>query len=185
MVSARGVEPVPEKVTAVQQWPPPRSVRNLRGFLGLSGFYRWFIKGYATLVAPLTTLLAKDQFHWTPEADKAFTKLKEALCQAPILALPDFSAPFVIETDASRAGMGAILSQHHHPLAFFRKPFCSKLLWASTYVRELAAITAAIKKWRQYLLGHRFIIFLPITEAWKSSWHRRSKLQSSQFTLHV
>ena len=158
VVSARGVEPVPEKVLAVQQWPPPRSVRHLRGFLGLSGFYRRFIKGYATLATPLTALLATDQFGWTPEAEDAFNRLKEALCKAPVLALPDFAAPFIIETDASGAGMGAILSQHHHPLAFFSKPFCSKLLRASAYVRELAAITAAVKKWRQYLLGHHFSI---------------------------
>lgn len=158
VVSARGIEPVPEKVLAVQQWPPPQSVRHLRGFLGLLGFYRRFIKGYATLAAPLTALLAKDQFGWTPEADDAFNRLKEALCKAPVLALPDFSAPFIIEIDASGAGMGAILSQHHHPLAFFSKPLCSKLLRASAYVRELAAITAEVKKWRQYLLGHHFSI---------------------------
>ena len=74
------------------------------------------------------------------------------------MGLPDFSVPFVIEIDASRIGMGAILSQHHHPLAFFNKHFCSKLLRASTYVRELTAITAVVKKWRQYLLVHHLVI---------------------------
>ena len=158
LVSVKGVERVPEKVIAVQQWPTPNSTRALRGFLGLSGFYRRFIRGYATLAAPLTALLAKDKFNWNPEADRAFHLLKDALCQAPVLRLPDFNSEFVIETDASGIGMGAILSQHHHPLAFFSKPFCSKLLPASTYVRELAAITTTVKKWRQYLLGHRFVI---------------------------
>lgn len=110
------------------------------------------------LTAPLTTLLTNDQFQWTPAADHAFSKLKEALCQAPILGLPDFSLPFVVETDASGMGMGAILSQQNHPIAFFSKTFCSKLLRASTYVREIVAITMAIKKWRQYLLGHHFLI---------------------------
>jgi len=73
LVSEKGVEPVPAKVAAVQQWPTPQSTRALQGFLGLSGFYRRFIKGYATIAAPLTTLLAKDQFHWTYDADQAFS----------------------------------------------------------------------------------------------------------------
>lgn len=130
----------------------------MRGFLDLIGFYHRFIKGYATLAAPLTTLLTKDHFQWTSEADQAFSKLKEALCQAPVLGSPNFDSLFVVETNASGIGMGAILSQHHHPFAFFSKPFCSKLLRASTYMRELAAITMAVKKWWQYLLGHRFVI---------------------------
>ena len=121
LVSEKGVEPVPAKVTAVQQWPVPRSTRALRRFLGLSGFYRRFIKGYASLAAPLTALLAKDQFHWSEEADRAFSQLKLALCQALVLGLPHFNSPFVIKTDASGIGMGAILSQHHHPLAFFQQ----------------------------------------------------------------
>ena len=69
------------------------------------------------------TLLMKDQFQWTPEVDQAFSRLKEALGQAPVLGLADFTSPFVVETDASGIGIGAILSQHHHPLAFFNKPF--------------------------------------------------------------
>ena len=148
IVSEQGVEPVPTKVTSVHQWPPPMSVRALRGFLGLSGFYHRFIKGYATLIAPLIALLAKDSFHWTQAADQAFRKLKEAFCTTLVLRLPDFSLPFVLETDALGTGMGVVLSQQHHPIAFFSKSFCPKLLRASTYVRELAAITVAVKKWR-------------------------------------
>lgn len=84
--------------------------------------------------------------------------MKQALTSAPVLSLPDFQLPFTIETDASAIGMGAVLSQRGHPIAYFSKPFSPKLLRASTYVRELFAITAAVKKWRQYLLGHSFII---------------------------
>lgn len=152
------LKPVPTKVEAIQQWPIPSSTRALRGFLGLSGFYRRFIKGYVSIVAPLTQLLAKDKFRWSPEAQEAFNKLKEVIFHALVLGLLDFSLPFVIEIDASRVGMGAILSQQNHLIAFFNKAFCPKLLHASTYVRELATITSAVKKWRQYLLGHQFII---------------------------
>ncbi|GAU49705.1 hypothetical protein TSUD_182030 [Trifolium subterraneum] len=158
IVSTKGVEPIQAKVQAIQQWLVPRSVKALRGFLGLTGFYRRFIQGYATIATPLTQLLKKDQFGWNQEAQLAFETLKMAITQAPILVLPNFSLPFTVETDASGVGMGAVLSQQNHPIAFFSKPFCPILLRSSTYVRELFAITAAVKKWRQYLLGHQFII---------------------------
>lgn len=80
------------------------------------------------------------------------------MTQAPILHLPDFTKPFVLQTDASDLGMGAVLHQNNHPIAFLSKKFCPKLLHASTYVRELHAITTAVKKWRHYLLGRHFII---------------------------
>ena len=107
---------------------------------------------------PLSQLLTKAELVWSSEADSAFQRLKQVVTTAPVLALPDFSKPFTIETDASGLGMGAVLSQDGHPISFFSKQFCPRLLRASTYVRELAAITAAVKKWRQYLLGHSFII---------------------------
>ena len=158
MVSEKGVEPVQAKVEAIQQWPIPKTLKALRGFLGLTGFYRRFIQGYASIAAPLTHLLKKDSFGWNDDAQLAFDTLKRVLSQAPVLILPNFTLPFTVETDASGVGMGAVLSQQNHPIAFFSKPFCPKLLNSSTYVRELFAITAAVKKWRQYLLGHSFVI---------------------------
>lgn len=110
------------------------------------------------MVAPLTKLLCHWQFSWNQEADDAFQNLKNAFTATLVLALLDFSAPFVVETDASGSGMGAVLTQGGHPLAYFSKQFCPKLLNSSTYVCELAAITTAVRKWCQYLLGHHFII---------------------------
>lgn len=158
IVSHQGVEPEPSKIRAMVEWPIPSTIKALRGFLGLTGFYRKFIQGYASIAAPLTALLRKDSFVWNIDAQSAFEKLKEAMTKAPVLALPDFLKPFTLETDASGTAMGAVLMQNHHPIAFFSKPFCPRLLCASTYVRELHAITTAVQKWRQYLLGHPFVI---------------------------
>lgn len=159
IISQHGVQADPEKIKAMVEWPIPTSVTALRGFLGLTGFYRKFIRGYAAIASPLTQLLRKDAFLWNDIAQQAFEALKVAMSEAPMLVLPDFSIPFVLETDASGSAMGAVLMQNGHPIAFFSKPFCPRLLRSSTYVRELHAITTAVKKWRQYLLGHPFTIF--------------------------
>lgn len=158
LVSGRGVEPMADKVAAIVNWPRPQSTRAVRSFLGLAGFYRRFIRGYAMIAEPLVRLTTMETFQWTSQAQQAFENLKVALATAPVLALPDFQIPFTMETDASGSGMGAVLSQKGHPIAYFSKPFSPKLLTASTYVRELFAITSAVKKWRQYLLGHQFTI---------------------------
>jgi len=142
------------------EWPQPTSTTLLRGFLGLTGFYRKFIKGYASIASPLTNLLKKDSFMWSSEVDHSFQTLKKAMTEAPTLAVPDFTIPFDLETDASGKAMGAVLMQQNHPIAFFSKQLCPRLLRSSTYVRELHAITTAVKKWRQYLLGHPFTIHI-------------------------
>ncbi|XP_028794470.1 uncharacterized protein LOC114750095 [Neltuma alba] len=158
VISANGVEVDPTKINSVLQWPTPQSVTQLRGFLGLSGYYRRFIRQYANLASPLTKLLHKDAFHWSPEAQTAFDQLKSALTQAPILALPDFSKTFILETDASGVGIGAVLSQNGHPIAYFSKQISPRMQAQSAYVRELYAITQAVAKFRHYLFGHHFII---------------------------
>lgn len=119
--STKVVEPEPSKIQSMVDWPTPTSLKLLRGFLGLTGFYRRFIKGCAEIAAPLPCLLRKDQFHWNEEAQSAFEQLKIAMTRAPVLALSDFSLPFVIETNASGTGMGAILMQHNHPIAYYSK----------------------------------------------------------------
>lgn len=112
MVSHQRVEPVALKITAIHQCPQPRSIKALRSFLGLEGFYRRFIRGYATIAAPLVKVTAIDPFHWTLQAQLAFDNLKHALSTVPVLALPDFKLPFTVETDASGVGMGASSSLH-------------------------------------------------------------------------
>lgn len=157
-VSGLGVSMENTKVQTVLDWPTPNNVKQLRGFLGLTGYYRRFIKSYANIAGPLTDLLQKDSFLWNNEAEAAFVKLKKAMTEAPVLSLPDFSQPFILETDASGIGVGAVLGQNGHPIAYFSKKLAPRMQKQSAYTRELLAITEALSKFRHYLLGNKFII---------------------------
>lgn len=157
-ISAQGVSTEPSKILAVH-WPIPTSLKELRGFLGLTGYYRKFIRHYGMISRPLTTLLKKGiQFQWTPLTEEAFQLLKQALIQAPVLAIPNFSKQFVMETDASDQGLGAVLMQEEHPVAYLSKSLCPKNQGLSTYEKECLAILMAVEKWRPYLQHKPFLI---------------------------
>ena len=102
-----GVKTDPNKVIAVVEWPRPQKVRELRGFLGLTNYYRKFIRHYRLISRPLTDLLKKEGFCWNPQAEAAFLNLKNVITQAPVLALSNFNKQFVVETDACEKGVGA------------------------------------------------------------------------------
>lgn len=110
------------------------------------------------MAAPLTDLLRKNAFVWSKEATHAFQSLKTALTTTPVLRLPNFDQPFELQTDASALGVGAVLLQDGHALAYFSKILSPRLRESSTYAREMYAITEAVRRWRQYLLGRRFVI---------------------------
>ncbi|CAM8883170.1 unnamed protein product [Rhodiola kirilowii] len=158
IISRDGMAVDPEKIQAVIHWPLPTTIKQLCGFLGLTGYYRRFVAHYASLIASLTQLLRKDAFVWTEEATIAFRSLQHALTSTPVLTLPDFSKQFTVSTDASGHGVGAVLSQDGKPIAFFSKLLPPTIQSSSTYNRELCAAVLAVLKWQQYLLGTRFII---------------------------
>ncbi|XP_019183954.1 PREDICTED: uncharacterized protein LOC109178857 [Ipomoea nil] len=158
IISEHGLKTDPAKLTAVAAWPKPTSVKGLRGFLGLTGYYRRFIKAYGTISRPLTNMLKKDAFQWSNESEVAFEELKKALCTAPVLTLPDFNKEFVVEADACYKGMGAVLMQGGKPVAYFSKGFGNKHLGLSIYEKEYLSIINAVDKWRPYLIGGHFII---------------------------
>ena len=157
-ISGEGVKMDKAKVQTVMEWQEPQNVKQLRGFLGLTGYYPKFIRNYAAIAGPLTDLLKKGAFKWNDQASQAFQQLKKAITSQPVLALPNFDIPFEIETDASGIGIRAVLIQDKHPIAYFSKKMATSMQRQSAYTREFYAITEAIAKFRHYLLGKKFII---------------------------
>lgn len=158
----------PAKVKAVAEWPLPTSRKHLQGFLGFANFYRRFIRNYSQVAAPLTRLTSsKLPYHWSPEADAAFSRLKELFTSAPVLIHPDHSKPFVVEVDASGVGVGAVLSQRSgssaklQPCAFFSRRLSPAERNYDVGDRELLAVKLALEEWRHLLEGaeHPFTIW--------------------------
>lgn len=126
--------------------------------MGITGYYRRFIQDYGKICRPLTELLRKDAFRWNDKAQEAFEVLKSKMARPPVLALPNFSKSFTVETDASAQGMGAVLLQEGHPIAFLSKAFSPKNALLSAYERELLAVVFAVNKWQHYLMSLPFVI---------------------------
>ncbi|CAN6447910.1 unnamed protein product [Victoria cruziana] len=127
IVDEQGVHTDLEKLAAIAAWPQPKDAKRLRGFLGLTGYYRRFIKGYGSIAAPLTQMFRRNAFEWTDKSLKAFGTLKEVLVSSPILTLSDFTKRFVMEIDACDVGVGAVLSQDGHPIAYMSKALTKRV----------------------------------------------------------
>lgn len=130
----------------------------MRGFLGLAGYYRKFVQNSGLIAPPLTRLLKKEAFVWSPEASEAFAWLKHALSTRPMLRLLDFSAKFMIDYDASGSGFGAVLHQGDRPIAFFSRPIAPCYAKLAAYERELIGLVKAVCHWRPYLWGRSFTV---------------------------
>jgi hypothetical protein len=119
IISSSGVATNPSKIKYIQSWLVPKTVKQLRSFLGLTGYYIRFIKDYGLMCKPLHNLLKKDSFVWTSEHTVAFQSLKQKMRSAPVLALPNFELPFILEMDASALGIGVVVMQEGRPIAFY------------------------------------------------------------------
>lgn len=163
VISSEGVKPNPEKTTAVKNFPIPKSCKDIKAFLGLTGYYRRFIANFSNITKPLTSLLKKDvPFVWGESQEKAFNECKRLLTSSPILQYPDFNKEFILTTDASIHAIGAVLSQgdigKDLPIAYASRTLNKAESNYSTIERELLAIVWAVKHFRPYLFGRKFTI---------------------------
>jgi hypothetical protein len=158
LVGKDGVKVDPKKIATMQDWPHPKTLKSLCGFMGLTGYYRKFVKNYEKIATPLTALLKKNSFTWTPVVAQAFQTLKMAMCTTPVLALPDFTKTFFLECDASGKGTGVVLMQEGRPLAFTSKQLSKRNMGKSIYEKEMLAILHLVVLWRPYLLEQCFQI---------------------------
>ena len=164
-VGINGVRVMEDKVAAVSSWPIPKTVRDVRSFLGLAGFYRRFVKNYSSIALPLTQLtrvVTGGPFQWGPAQQTAFDAIKAALKAAPVLLLPDPDKQFVIHCDASGYAVGAVLQQDHgnglQPVSFLSKKMNDAETRYPVHEQELLAIHTALQTWRHYLQPKHFIV---------------------------
>lgn len=147
-----------EKIRAISEWPELRNMTKLRGFIGIFTYYRKFIKSFSQLAASLTDLTRKGALSWSDIAQRAFDRLKEVMSSCPVLALPDFMQPFILECDALGKGISTstLLMQGGHPIAYESRKLLPHERLYSIYDKEMLAILHALAKFRQYLVGNRF-----------------------------
>ena len=163
VVSRAGVQTDPAKTEAVAAWPIPSNMRELRSFLGFCTYYRRFVKNFAHIAAPLHALTKEGTpFNWSESCQQAFSTLKSALVHAPVLQYPDPNAAFILDTDASSVGVGAVLSQVHdgveHVVAYFSRTLTAPERNYCVTRKELLAVVDAIRHFHTYLYGARFTV---------------------------
>ena len=171
LISTEGISPLPNKLDCIQHMPAPRNMKEIKQFLGFTGYYRKFVPRFADISRPLTTLTKKDKkFEWTPACQKSFNLLKETLCGKPILKYADSSKPYILYTDASKFGWAGVLTQSHttvidgkstttdHPVTFVSSLFRgSQLNWAAL-MKEAFAIYMSVKKLSFYLTDAKILL---------------------------
>ncbi|XP_049414692.1 uncharacterized protein LOC125877444 [Solanum stenotomum] len=160
VVSKDGVRVDPDKIEAVQGWTRPTSSTKIRSFVGFAGYYRRFVQGFSTIAAPLTRLTQQTvHFHWSPECEASFQRLKSLLTSAPVLTLPDEGVGFTVYCDASGVGLGDVLMPNGKVVAFASRQLKAHKRNYPTHDLELAAVVFVLKLWRHYLYGVHCEVF--------------------------
>jgi hypothetical protein len=159
VISGQGVSTDSSKIQTILDWPIPKTIIDVRGFLGIVDYYRKFVRHFGIVARPLHDLLRKDvPFQWIVGHDQAFQSLKHALTTSSCLALPNFTQPFHIETNACAVGVGVVLLQNGHPLAYISKAWGLRNQGLSTYGRSIWPSFITVDQWRHYLLQGEFYI---------------------------
>jgi len=160
VISQGGIAVDPSKIEVVLKWESPKSIFEIKSFLGLAGYYRRFIEGFSKLALPLTKLTRKGQaFVWDTQCEHSFQTLKERLTTAPVLVLPNLREPFEVYCDASKMGLGRVLMQNGQMVAYASRQLKTHERNYPTHDLELAAVVFALKMWRHYLFGSKFEVF--------------------------
>ncbi|KAI3720763.1 hypothetical protein L2E82_31756 [Cichorium intybus] len=160
VVSIQGIKVDPSKVEAVMKWEPPKTPTEVRSFLGVAGYYRRFIQDFSHIAVPLTRLTRKEEkFRWQEEQERDFATLKEKLCNAPVLTLPNGTEDFEVYNDASHRGLGCVLMQRGKVIAYASRQLKDLETKYTTHDLELVAIVFALKIWRYYLYGTKCKLF--------------------------
>lgn len=173
MLTKDGIQVDQGKVSAILDFPSPKNVKNVRSMLGMIEWYRRFIPDFSIIAAPITNLLKKSnsKFNWTVEAESAFNRLKLCLTSAPILATPDYSLEFTIQTDACDLGMGAVITQvqqgNERVIEYMSQKFSPAQQKYSTTEKECLAVILAVEKFRCYIEGVNFTV---ITDHSSLTW---------------
>ncbi|GJT62579.1 putative nucleotidyltransferase, ribonuclease H [Tanacetum coccineum] len=160
LIDNQGLHVDPAKIEAVKNWTSPTTPTEVRQFLGLAGYYRRFIEGFSKIAKPLTKLTQKNKnYVWNEEQESAFQLLKQKLCEAPILALPEGNDNFVVYCDASLQGLGVVLMQREKVIAYASRQLKPHEENYTTHDLELGAVIFALKIWRHYLYGTKCTVF--------------------------
>ena len=200
-LTPEGVKPNSKKVEAVKNFPIPKNVKEVKSFLGLTNFYRWHIPDMATISRTLTVLTRKNmEFKWTAECEAAFKEIKKRLVSAPVLRPPDLDRPFILWTDASEKGFGAVLEQesedgHRHPIAYASRVMNgAERKYAPTELED-AALVFALEHFHVYLLGNQVkaytdyqalvSAFIPYLKSQTKGILARWYLRLSQYLLNI
>ncbi|GJX72411.1 putative reverse transcriptase domain-containing protein [Tanacetum coccineum] len=160
VIDSEGIHVDPAKIESIKDWESPKTPTEIRQFLGLAGYYRRFIEGFSKIAKPMTKLTQKSvKFNWGEKEETAFQTLKQKLCSAPILALPEGSENFVVYCDASHKGLGAVLMQKEKVIAYASRQLKIHEKNYTTHDLELGAVVFALKMWRHYLYGTKCVVF--------------------------